>query len=105
VRSRRDGQPEQAGRVGSSPANAWGIYDMLGNVWEWVRDCFDVEFYHFAPLEDPVLWNPDCATPEIRGGSFHDGGDFCRPGYRAAVPWSTGQDGIGFRVARVGRAR
>jgi len=105
VRCRRPGEAEEALRVGSTEANPWGLYDMLGNVWEWVRDCFDVEFYHFAPEKDPVLWNPGCLTPEIRGGSFRDGGDFCRPGYRASVTWSTGQDGIGFRVARVGSAR
>jgi formylglycine-generating enzyme len=100
VRCRRADAPEQAAPVGSSDPNAWGFYDMVGNVWEWVRDCFDEEFYRFSPLRDPLLWNPDCMTPEIRGGSFHDGPDYCRPGFRSDIEWNAAQDSVGFRVER-----
>jgi len=85
--------------VGSFPANAWGICDMLGNVWEWVLDAFDPEFYLYSPLKDPVFFKDECLTPGIRGGSFRDSLEFCRPGYRVNMWWWGDYDSIGFRVA------
>lgn len=86
--------------VGSFPPNAWGLYDMTGNVWEWVLDCFELDFYFHSPERDPVALDGACLAPEIRGGSFRDRGDFCRPGYRANTWWYGGYDALGFRVAR-----
>jgi formylglycine-generating enzyme len=86
--------------VGSFAPNAWGIHDMTGNVWEWVLDAFDPLFYLFSPLKDPVLFEDDDWAPGVRGGSFRDSSEFCRPGYRANVWWWGDYDSIGFRVAR-----
>lgn len=86
--------------VGSFPPNAWGIHDMTGNVWEWTLDCHDPLFHRYAPLRDPVHLDQQCLAPEIRGGSFRDGGDMARPAFRANYWWNPSIDGIGFRVAR-----
>ncbi len=86
--------------VASFAPNAWGIYDMLGNAWEWVRDAFDSLFYLYSPLRNPVLLDAETWAPGIRGGSFRDGLEYCRPGYRANLWWWGDYDGVGFRVAR-----
>ena len=46
--------------VGSYPANPWGLYDMLGNVYEWCSDWYDADYYSRSPLEDPK--GPDDAS-------------------------------------------
>jgi len=45
--------------VGQLKANNWGIYDMLGNVWEWVQDGYDAQYYKGSPAEDPAGPEPD----------------------------------------------
>lgn len=87
--------------VGQYPPNAYGIHDMLGNVWEWVLDCFELDFYFYAPSRDPVLLDRECLAPGIRGGSFRDGPGMCRPGFRVNLWWRGNYDGVGFRVVRL----
>jgi formylglycine-generating enzyme required for sulfatase activity len=86
--------------IGSFPPNAWGVHDMLGNVWEWVLDAFDPLFYTWSPVVNPVRLDDDSWAPGVRGGSFRDSLEFCRPGNRANVWWWGDYDSIGFRVAR-----
>jgi len=85
--------------VGSFPPNHWGICDMLGNVWEWALDKFTEDAYELLPASDPVMYDDDNWTPVIRGGSFHDSVEFCRPGFRADLWWWGDYDNVGFRVA------
>ena len=66
----RDGSAHTA-EVGRHGANAWGLSDMLGNVWEWVEDCWH-ENYKGAP-EDGSAWVPEgrCEARAVRGGSWY----------------------------------
>ncbi len=69
-RTRRTHHP-----VGQKKPNAWGLYDMHGNVSEWCVDCWDGEYYAKSPEDDPV--GPDPGSHAFtfrarRGGSFYD---------------------------------
>jgi formylglycine-generating enzyme required for sulfatase activity len=55
--------------VGSFPANAFGLYDMAGNVWQWVQDCYH-EDYSEAPADGSAWSSGDCSRRVLRGGSW-----------------------------------
>ncbi len=86
--------------VGSFPPNRFGLYDMAGNVYEWVEDCLHAD-YRSAP-SDGSAWiaGGNCAGRMIRGGSrADDPADL----HSTDRPWSRAtvrQSFIGFRVAR-----
>lgn len=86
--------------VGSYAPNAAGLHDLLGNVWEWVADCFTPDAYARAGEQAPRLFDPGCLAPVVRGGSFRDGPEATRPGRRANAWWWGPYDGVGLRVAR-----
>jgi formylglycine-generating enzyme required for sulfatase activity len=59
--------------VGSFPANAFGLYDMHGNVWQWCQDWYDKDYYKKSPRNDPV--NETAGKRKfrvLRGGSWHN---------------------------------
>jgi formylglycine-generating enzyme required for sulfatase activity len=95
----KDGQ-RRTGPVGSYEANAFGVYDILGNVWEWTEDCRH-ENYDGAP-EDGSAWTQggDCNLRVMRGGSWDDGPDVVRSAYRARGSPGGRFNGLGFRLAR-----
>lgn len=83
--------------VGKKVSNAWGLYDMIGNAWEWCQDGYDRDYYQHSSKIDPR--GPSGAELRvIRGGSVYD--DICcrsaaRQGHapETKIPW------LGFRVA------
>ena len=86
--------------VGSFPANAFGLHDAHGNVWEWVADCW-IENYIGAPSDGSVWANGDCRGKHVlRGGSWLDKPRNLRSAKRKRNwPYDQYYE-IGFRVAR-----
>ena len=87
--------------VGSFRSNAFGLYDMHGNVWEWVADCQSISLAHVSKPETSPI--PACVsdTPRIlRGGSWSDPPQRLRSAARVAGPPDARDSIVGFRVAR-----
>ena len=82
--------------VGSYPPNAWGLYDMHGNVWEWCADRYGD--YPKGPITDPLgsEVGSDCV---LRGGGWFNLADYCRSAYRRRNVPSSRNGGSGFRLA------
>ena len=86
--------------VGSFPGNAWGLYDMHGNVWEWCQDGYDPNYYKNSPREDPP--GPAQGSRRvIRGGGWDGDGLDCRSAVRSWSGRDSRGSGLGFRVAAV----
>ena len=99
---------ENAGKkthpVGQKKPNAWGLYDMHGNVAEWCNDIFDKEYYHKSPASDPR--GPESGAREkiVRGGAWNSSAASCRSSYRSGDPslndTCLASDALGFRCVR-----
>ena len=86
--------------VGSFRANGFGLHDVMGNVWEWVEDCWH-ESYRGAP-GDGSAWTSggDCGSRVLRGGSWFSGPGSLRSAGRGRFATGDRSNGIGFRVSR-----
>ena len=89
---------QQTTDVGSFPPNDFGLYDMHGNVWEWVADTYH-DNYNGAPT-DGSAWNSGGSVRVLRGGSWGSGPRSVRSAVRSDVGPAYRSDFIGFRVAR-----
>jgi formylglycine-generating enzyme required for sulfatase activity len=87
--------------VGTYPANIspYGVMDMAGNVWEWVNDWYQADYYSVSPIGNPQ--GPATGTMrEMRGGSWFSTGAYARISKRGEdSPWAI-YDYVGFRCAR-----
>ncbi len=90
--------------VGQYEANAWGLQDMHGNVWEWTLDW--MQPYEELPALNPVAdklsegADENLSTKVLRGGSYYDEAGFARSGNRWDYAPSVATEYIGFRVVR-----
>ena len=89
----------QTAPVGSFVPNAFGLYDMAGNVWQWVQDCYH-DNYNGA-LTDGSAWTTgDCSRRAVRGGSWFNGPPNVRSAGRDGVAAGGRGDRLGFRLGR-----
>ena len=91
--------PERTTEVGSYAANAWGLHDLHGNVWQWCEDDYDPKYYANSPIKDPLNINkPRLARRVLRGGSWYNFPSNCRAADRLRSAPEVRTNFIGFRV-------
>jgi len=94
------GDPVYGTQVGGLKlANGFGLHDMTGNVWEWVRDRYAADYYSYSPIVDPTGPASGGYRP-IRGGGCGYDADSCRISARGEGPAGFAHGMIGFRVTR-----
>ena len=94
-----DGFPGLA-PVGRLAPNAFGLHDMIGNVWEWVEDCYTMPHRADAPLDGTPQVKNGCDRRGSRGGAWISSFDRQRPAFRGRDPVDRISQIFGFRVAR-----
>ncbi|NEO74651.1 formylglycine-generating enzyme family protein, partial [Moorena sp. SIO3H5] len=91
---------EQTTDVGSFPGNAFGLYDMHGNVWEWCQDNWN-QTYKGAPTDGTALIIDENNYRLLRGGSWFSDPRVCRCAYRYWFGRVGSYGNFGFRVVVV----
>jgi formylglycine-generating enzyme required for sulfatase activity len=85
--------------VGHKLPNAFGFYDMHGNVWEWCHDRYGEHYYEASPDSDPLGWSPGTQRVD-RGGCWFMTASMARSSARQPrLPTARSQT-VGFRIAR-----
>ena len=90
---------KQTAPIGSFAPNAFGLYDMAGNVHQWVQDCYHDD-YNGAPTDGSAWTSGDCSARVIRGGSWNFNPQYLRSANRNLLPTGFRNYFGGFRVGR-----
>jgi formylglycine-generating enzyme required for sulfatase activity len=85
--------------VGSFKPNPFGLYEVLGNVWQWVEECKHPD-YDGAPADGSVWPGGDCTKHAIRGGAWNYSFRAVRSAFHYWYETHYRNDGLGFRIAR-----
>ena len=85
--------------VASYGTNAFGLYDMHGNVWEWMQDCWNGS-YQGAPRDGSAWQSGNCDRRVLRGGSWYGNPISLRSTNRNRHSFDNRDSGYGFRLAR-----
>ena len=85
--------------VGSFKPNAFSLYDMAGNVWQWVEDCYH-DNYNGAPTDGSAWTIGDCNRRVVRGGSWYYSPQNLRSALRSWLTTINRDGNVGFRLGR-----
>ena len=86
--------------VGTFPPNGFGLYDMQGNVWQWVEDCWHDSYSAKGPADGKAWSTGDCQRRVVRGGAFNRDRTFLRSASRYWIVGQLRSALAGFRIAR-----
>lgn len=89
----------QTSPVGSFKPNPFGLFDMSGNVFQWVEDCWSAT-YDGAPSDGSARQKDNCSQRVVRGGAWYGEPDMLRSAFRSKQVFVRRSYDVGFRVAR-----